>query len=135
MANVIIFDPNSTPKKVLNFLASVNTPDYSDRLDVLINPDISGLVNVPLKYLKVENFNVLEMTVLEKADVDLLEQLSAKNTTDAEVLALDDDISNSQISDFVMAKVDTAINNIANLADAKTFLKRMCRYLVKVRLK
>lgn len=40
MADILIFDPNSTPVvgRVLGVLASVNTTDYAARADVLISP-------------------------------------------------------------------------------------------------
>lgn len=70
MANIAIFKPNQQPQ----YLTSVNTPDYSSDPDVIVNPDISAVQNVPLKYWKRVGNQVKEMTLAEKAQVDLTEK-------------------------------------------------------------
>ena len=71
MANVAIFDPNdiTVPNRVLKYLLSVNTPDYLDNPNILINPNISSLI-VDEKYWKVVSENVVEMTQNEKIAID-----------------------------------------------------------------
>lgn len=66
MANIAIFRTGKTPQ----YLKSVNTPDYESDPNVIVNPDISALGSVPLKYWKREKDNVLEMTQAEKDVVD-----------------------------------------------------------------
>lgn len=74
MANVLI-EKNGK----LEYLESVNEPDYCTEVPpnknvaqqyakpgVLINPDISLLRNVPIKFWKINGLQVIEMTVQEK---------------------------------------------------------------------
>jgi hypothetical protein len=68
MSNVLIFD--KTTKAVLQYLLSVNTPDYEGKDGILVNPDMSAVKTVPLEYLKVSGSRVLEMSASEKAAVD-----------------------------------------------------------------
>lgn len=68
MANVVIYD--EVTKRVKQYLKSVNTPDYSSRPDVLVNPDVSTLLSIALRYWKVVGTLVQEMTQPEKDIVD-----------------------------------------------------------------
>lgn len=62
MANIVRFINNKA-----EYLQSVNTPDYIASNTVLIEPDITEVVNVPLKYWKKGTGNkVVEMTQAEK---------------------------------------------------------------------
>jgi hypothetical protein len=56
-------------RSTVQYLHSVNTPDYSD-VFWIINPDLSALIGVPQKYWKVVGDTVVEMTVSEKNAVD-----------------------------------------------------------------
>lgn len=64
MANVVLFNPTQ-------YLQSVNTPDYEGNSDAIINPDISSVQSVPLKYWKRVGNTVVEMTLAEKQVVDV----------------------------------------------------------------
>lgn len=66
MASVL----NRTTKE---FLRSVNTPEY-DVAEWIINPDLSALAGVPIKYWKISGDAVTEMTQAEKDAVDAAEQ-------------------------------------------------------------
>ena len=70
MSNIAIFKPNQTPQ----YLKSVNTPDYEGDLNVIINPDISAVEKVGLKYWKRSGNKVVEMTAGEKQAIDLAEK-------------------------------------------------------------
>ena len=70
MANVVIYD--ELTKRPVSYLKSVNTPDYSDRTDVLINPDVSG---IDLKYSLVEDSSLRNMTKDEKDRVIAADKL------------------------------------------------------------
>lgn len=70
MANVIIYDKDASPKRVIKYLISVNTPDYSGRPDVLVNPVLPG---GDIKYWKVVDSSVVEMTQEEKDAIDSAE--------------------------------------------------------------
>lgn len=78
MANVAIFKNGEKPK----YLRSVNTPDYEGDYDVLINPDISSVAGVPLKYWKRNVDSIEEMTISEKSDVDAAELVAKKGLAD-----------------------------------------------------
>lgn len=57
-------------RSTMTFIKSVNTPDY-DPAEWLINPDLSAVAGVPVKYWKIDaNDNVVEMTQAEKDAVD-----------------------------------------------------------------
>lgn len=61
------------------YLKSVNTPDYSTT-DWIINPDLSGVSGVPVRYWKIAEDAVSEMTELEKHVVDAELELSRLNS-------------------------------------------------------
>lgn len=73
MANIAIFKTG----KPAQYLTSVNTPDYSSDPDVIIDPDISNVQSVPLKYWKRVGNTIVEMTQAEK-DVILASELQAR---------------------------------------------------------
>ena len=81
MANVL----NRT---TLQYLLSVNTPDYPTQ-DWVINPDLSAVSGVAVKYWKLTGDNVTEMTQGEKDTVDAAllpaAQLARGQEIDAEV--------------------------------------------------
>ena len=66
MANIAIFKTGERPQ----YLLSVNTPEYSGDPDVLVNPDVSALTSVPLRYWKRVGDTVVEMTAQEKSAVE-----------------------------------------------------------------
>jgi len=74
MANVIIFD--EVTKRVTDYLKSVHTPDYTGRDDIIINPE-----NLPIcvmKYWKIANGQIVEMSQAEKDAVDAEEKQREK---------------------------------------------------------
>lgn len=73
MANVVIYDIQTN--RVLRYLKSVNTPDYDTRPDVIVNP---SLPDVALKFMKINNGQVVEMSQAEK-DIVLYEEQVAAN--------------------------------------------------------
>ncbi len=78
MANIAIFKTGETPK----YLKSVNTSEYVEDSDVLINPDISQVESVPLKYWKREGDLIAEMTIVQKQVIDDLELQDRKSSAD-----------------------------------------------------
>ncbi len=72
MANVI-------NKTTLQYLKSVNTIDYLNDSNWIINPDLSSLQTVPAKYWKVDGDNIVEMTEAEKSVIDEQEAVIANN--------------------------------------------------------
>lgn len=78
MANVVIYDTGDN--HVLRYLRSVNTPDYSERNDVVINPDLSAVIGIALKYWKHDNGSIVEMSQAEKDALDAAEQAAFELT-------------------------------------------------------
>lgn len=81
MASVALFNPTQ-------YLTSVNTPDYEDNPDAIINPDITAVQNVPLKFWKRSGNTIVEMTQAEK-DAILIAELQTRKDT-ANDFGLDD---------------------------------------------
>lgn len=78
MSNVIIFRIGKTPEYIL----SANTPDYVNDSDAIVNPNVSSLSNIPIKYWKRSGDNVVEMNNQEKQVVDAGLLLDRKNSAD-----------------------------------------------------
>ena len=91
MSNIAIFEPNKIPQ----YLTSVNEPDYCISIPpskdvaqqyakpgILINPDISVVKDVPLKYWKKVNNQIQEMTLVEKQVMDDTELQIRKSMAD-----------------------------------------------------
>lgn len=78
MANIAIFKSGQFPQ----YLQSVNTPDYSSDPDVIVNPDISAVQSIPLKYWKRVGDTIVEMTQPEKDAVLAAELQARKNAAD-----------------------------------------------------
>lgn len=82
MANIAIFKTG----KQAQYLLSVNTPDYSSDPDVLVNPNITTVQNVPIKFWKRVGDAITEMTAAEKqavSDVELQQRKSQADTFSA----------------------------------------------------
>ncbi len=60
-------------KVTKQFLLSVNTPDFMDG-NWLINPDMSVVIGLPLKYWVIEGDTLRSATTAERTDIDLLEE-------------------------------------------------------------
>lgn len=99
---------NVLNRTTLQYLQSVNTPDYPIG-DWVINPDLSGVVGVPQKYWKLTGDVVSEMTQPEKDAVDAAEA-AAVLFTSAEA---------EQIDDFETA--GTAYATVLTLAPPNSF--------------
>ena len=78
MSLVVIYDEGASPEKVLGVVRSANTPDFDQRTDVVINPDLSALDGiVPQKYWKHDTGAVIEYTQGEKDAQDAAEAAAA----------------------------------------------------------
>lgn len=71
MSNVAIFKIGKTPQ----YLISVNTPDYDKDPDVLVNPDISAVKDVPLEHWKRDKDKIVEMSEIEKGALEFEKQV------------------------------------------------------------
>ena len=72
MSRIVIFDPTSqiVENRVINYIRSAHTPDYSENTNALINPDVSLLSEIDWLYWKVNNGLVVEMSASEKIEID-----------------------------------------------------------------
>ena len=82
------------------------------------------------KYHIVDSGQVREMTQAEKDQLDAWELQQREQAETDRINALDDKLS-EDLSSVVLTKADNAIENIGSLADAKVFLKKLCRYIIK----
>ncbi len=113
MANIAIFKPGQTPQ----YLTSVNEGPYvvdpnvpknevePNDADVLINPDVSAVAAVPLKYWKRVGDLIQEMTAGEKTTLDAAEAaaaLTARRTTASNV-------SNNSTADGIQMRAIVSI--------------------------
>ena len=114
MSVIAQFDMNATPKKLVKLLLSADTGEYVTdpnttkqnlqsvaKADVLINPDLTAVKDVPQKYWKRVNDTVVEMSVAEKQAI-----------TDAEVQARKANADSFSVS---MTEVITALIKVINL--------------------
>lgn len=97
--NIAIFKPNQQPQYLKSvdgseYMVDVNAKDgeaVPNDPDMLFNPDISAVANVPLKYWKRSGNNIVEMTQAEKdaiAATELQARKSAADTFAADPLAV-----------------------------------------------
>jgi len=77
MADVL----NRTTKQLLR---SVNTSDYPET-EWIVNPDLSAVANVPVKYWIIEGDSVREANATEKSQIDEDELAQLKTDLKAEI--------------------------------------------------
>jgi len=70
MALIVVFNEGASPQNVTEVIPSANTPDYSSRTDVLVNPNLSSVSGVLRRFWKVVGSTVDPMTAGEQATVD-----------------------------------------------------------------
>jgi hypothetical protein len=71
MSNIVIYNPGAVvANQVTSYLTSVNTPDYYSEPNKVINPDLSAVLDQPMKWWKVSGGNVVLMSQIEKDTVD-----------------------------------------------------------------
>lgn len=71
MSRVVIFKG-----KIPEIIESAHTPDYAGRRDAVVNPDLSEVDNIPMKYWKKQGNAVVAMTFSERDIVDTMERAS-----------------------------------------------------------
>ena len=89
MSNIAIFRAGETPE----YLTSVNEPPYVGDPDVLIDPDITAVIGVPVKYWKRVNDTIVEMSQAEKDAVDAAIALISKTANRTAADSLKDNTS------------------------------------------
>ena len=83
MADVVRFTNGKA-----EYIKSVNTPDYEGP-DTIVNPDLSSLVGVDVKYWKRSGNTVVEMDAAEKQAVDESDLQARKDKADNVEITLD----------------------------------------------
>ncbi len=83
------------------------------------------------EYWIVDAGTVREMVQAEKDQWDAWKAQQIQDAENARIERLDNLIESGQLQGITLTKVDTAIDNIGSLADAKIFLKKLCRYIIK----
>ena len=127
MPEYIIYDPLT--KLIKEKYYSVDPSIVTGKSNLLEIP--RDLFNSLTEYHIVDAGQIRLMTQVEK---DVYEQAKAQaiiNTENKKINDMDSLIQNIGLQGITLAKIDTTINNIGSLADAKTFLKKLCRYIIK----
>jgi len=71
MASIVLYNPDGiVVNQVTQYMVSANTPDYDQVIFKVVNPDLSALHSVPVKWWKVDSDVVVEMNINEKATID-----------------------------------------------------------------
>lgn len=112
----------------LYFSGETNTEQEISDIKVLLK-------SVPEKYLKITGSTISDIQLMdlgEQAVVDAAEDAVKVIEKLSRISDLEDRIDGLNSSDFPISKIDTAIDNINNLNDAKVFLKKLVRGIVKL---
>jgi len=96
------------------------------------NSSNSFLSSIPRRYLKISGTSVVEMTQSEKDAVDQAIADAQKQAETDRINKLEDKLQAIQTGDFPLTKIDNAIDNIQDLNDAKAFLKKLVRGIIKL---
>lgn len=91
--------------------------------------DDAGLSGKKLDKSVVTGNRIVDMTQAEKDAIAQAEADALAQAESARLLALDDSITNVDVTGTKLQKIETAIDNIGSLNDAKKFLKRLVRYI------
>jgi hypothetical protein len=71
MANIVIYNPSAVVvNQVTQYLTSVHTPNYASEPNKLVNPDMSPVAGLPMKWWKVSGGVVAAMTQGERDAID-----------------------------------------------------------------
>lgn len=115
--------------KIIDKFYSVDPKVVEGRNDILELP--RDEFNALTIFHKVD-FGVVRLMTQAEKDAMIAAEAQARITEEAaRLVSMDTSIGSVKIVDFPMVKVDGVIDAIANLADAKLFLKRLCRYVAK----
>ena len=98
----------------------------------LINADLSGVSGVPRAHWKYSAGSIVEMSQPEKDNITSVANATAAAADAAAVALVDNTLASAQISDYTLTKIDQSIDNIDSLEEAKTWLKKQARYLVRM---
>lgn len=107
---------------------SVDPSIVEGLLNILIIP--RDMFNSLTKFHIVDNDVVRLMTEAEKT-ILIAEETQAQIEAENKRITDMDGLLQTDLSGMTLSRIDTAIDNIGNLNDAKVFLKRLARFIVK----
>lgn len=119
---------NPVNGRIVDKFYSVDPSVVEGRENLLEVP--RNIFNELTRFHIVDNGVIRLMTQLEKDTLLAEEALALIEAENARILGLDDKIQVG-LDGITITKIDTAIDNIGNLNDAKVFLKKLCRYIIK----
>ena len=114
--------------RIIDKFYSVDPSVVEGRNNLLQIP--RDIFNSLTKFHKIDNGQIRLMTIAQQNALIAEENQAQIDVENLRIADLDD-LMNIDLSGIILSKVDNAINNIANLSDAKVFLKKLCRYIVK----
>jgi hypothetical protein len=119
MSNIVFFDPNNiVTNKVTKYLQSVNTPDYENEQNILINPDVSLLINISIKYWKVNNNNIIEMSSNEKTLIDNINKAKTLREKKYKISIYD---NNQRLNNIIFYDTDNNDGTYSGKAEETTY--------------
>ena len=90
-----------------------------DASESIVNKKIEAGQLIALTQQEIDDAIAIKIALVEQAEIDRLK-------------AIDDSMDSIDMSEVKLLKVEKAIDNIGNLADAKAFLKKLCRYIITI---
>ena len=114
--------------KIINKWYSVDPSIVEGRENLLEIP--RDLFNSLTKFHKVDNGIIRIMTIDEQNTLIAEENQVIIEAENKRIIDLDS-LLQTDLSGLTLTKIDNVINNIGNLNDAKAFLKKLCRYIIK----
>jgi len=120
MSNVILFDPDSTvvENRVTAYMQSVNTPDYENNPQALINPDLSQVIGTDQKYWMVDSSSVQIMGDSDKTAIDTWMQEGETQEKNFKIISYD---SKWRISSETWYAQQDASGNYSGVAEVTSY--------------
>lgn len=128
MALIVVFDEGASPEVILDVDRSGNEGLFLGRTDVLINPDLSGVVDVPRKYLKHLAGAVVPMDTAEREAVNAAEVATA---SEAERVSARLEVD-SRLLRAIVAHFHIRVNQNADPADQMTAAQAKVDILARI---
>jgi len=123
-SNIAVFD--KTTNRVISYLKSVDTGKYLLRTDIVVNPDVKGLLANYKNWMH-DNGTIRDMTAQEITAYDAKIASDATSAETARLLSVDNAIKDVDLS-IKMTGIDAEIDAITNIAEVKALLKKIVRY-------
>ncbi len=104
--------------------------DHSVSFDS-VSVEVNGNLHTVTVTNNSEALTMLDSTTV-KAKIEAIEVIDAARNAEAAAkqAELNTELRNTELKQLSLNQIDTKIDSISNLAEAKSFLKKLCRYLV-----